>query len=55
MIDIDINESKRIIGGSSISGTFINYLKGILSVFFEIGQAVGGAVRRISSNNLCKF
>ncbi|MBQ8891741.1 MAG: hypothetical protein IJ068_02630 [Bacilli bacterium] len=56
MISIDVNESKRIIGGgSTISGTFLNYLKGVLNVFFEIGQAVGGAIRRISSNSLCGF
>ena len=48
-------EMQQIIGGSTISGPFLNYLKGILNVFFEMGQAVGGAIRRISSNKLCGF
>ena len=52
---LSINEMKQIIGGSTISGQFLNYLKGVLNVFFEMGQAVGGAIRRISSNNLCGF
>ncbi len=57
MNKLDINESKKIIGGgtSNISGPFVSAFRGIFSTFFEIGQAVGGAIRRITSNNLCKF
>ena len=57
MINLEINETKRIIGGASsgITGAFLSSLKGIFGVFFEIGQAFGGAIRRISSSNLCNF
>ena len=56
MKELEINEEKNIIGGgSSFSGTVFNAFKGVVMTFFEIGQAVGGALRRISTNYLCKF
>ena len=56
MEKVEINEMKKIIGGgSSFSGPIFNAFKGVVMTFFEIGQAVGGAIRRISTNNLCKF
>ena len=56
MKKLQINEEKNIIGGgSSFSGPIFNAFKGVVMTFFEIGQAVGGAIRRISTNNLCKF
>jgi len=56
MRNLNNEEAKKIIGGATnITGTLINAFKGIVSTFFEIGQAVGGAIRRISSNNLCNF
>ncbi len=48
-------ESQKIIGGASITGAILSSIKGCISVVFEIGQAVGGAIRRISTGNLCKF
>ena len=48
-------ETKFIIGGADIKGAVISAFKGIFTVFFEMGQAVGGAVRRIFSNKLCEL
>ena len=56
MMKVEINEAKRIIGGANgITGAILSGFKGIFSIFFEMGQAFGGAIRRISSNNLCQF
>jgi len=57
MNKLEINETKSIIGGgtSNFTGPVVNAFRGIFSTFFEIGQAVGGAIRRITTNNLCKF
>ena len=42
-------------GGISITGAMIEAISGVIQVVFGIGQALGGAIRRISSNKLCKF
>lgn len=55
MKNLEIVEMKKIIGGGSLTSAMISALKGFTSVFFEIGQAVGGAIRRISANKLCSF
>lgn len=42
-------------GGISISGTLINsFVRGV-NVILELGRSVGTAIRRIGSNNVCKF
>lgn len=46
---------KIIGGGVSMSGAIVSAIKGYINAVFAIGQAVGGAIRRISSGNLCKF
>ena len=48
-------ECKKIIGGGTITGSFLSAFKGIGTLIFEVGQAVGGAIRRITSNKLCSF
>lgn len=56
MKEINIENTKIIIGGGlNLTGTLLNAFKGLASTIFEIGQAVGGAIRRIGSGNLCKF
>lgn len=56
MKELSTIESKEIIGGgTSLTGAFLSSMKGCISIIFEIGQAVGGAIRRITSGNLCKF
>ena len=56
MRNLKVDETKKIIGGAfNLTGTLVNAFKGVVMVFFEIGQTVGGAIRRISSNHLCGF
>ena len=56
MKELSLNECKKIIGGgTSISGTLINAFKSCVNVFFEMGQYIGGAIRRITSNHLCEM
>ena len=55
METLNIVETKSIIGGSSISGAFLTAIRGCISSVFEIGQTLGGAIRRISTGNLCRF
>lgn len=55
METINILETKEIIGGGSISGAVLSAIKGCISTVFEIGQTLGGALRRISTGNLCRF
>ena len=55
MKKLTIEEAKSIYGGGSLSGAIVSALKGYIMNVFNIGQAVGGAVRRIATGNLCRF
>ena len=56
MNKLELEEMKNIVGGGlSVSGAFLSSIKGCISVVFEVGQAVGGAIRRIASGRLCSF
>ena len=55
MRELSLNKEKMIIGGGNLSGAIVSALKGYIMNIFNIGQAVGGAVRRIATRNLCKF
>lgn len=56
MKELSIKETKAIVGGGySVSGAFLSSIKGCISVVFEIGQTVGGAIRRIATGRLCGF
>ena len=56
MKELTYNEKKYYIGGGvNLTGTLVNALKGYLGAVLSIGQTVGGAIRRIASNNLCRF
>ena len=33
----------------------LSALKGFITPIFEVGQALGGAIRRISSGKICQF
>jgi len=56
MQELESDVMKNMIGGGiSFSGAVLSAIRGFISPIFEIGQAVGGAIRRISSGNLCKF
>ena len=56
MINLKNIETKKIVGGGlSITGTLLNAIRSGINAIFEVGQALGGAVRRISTGNVCKF
>lgn len=56
MKNIELENTKIIVGGGlNLTGTILNAFKGLANSIFEIGQAVGGAFRRIKTGNLCKF
>ncbi len=54
-MELTNKELKEIIGGASLTGAFLSSIKGCISVVFNLGQAVGGAIRRIATGNLCSF
>ena len=56
MKELSIVEAKEIVGGgTSLTGAFLSSIKGCINIIFEMGQAVGGAIRRLSTGNLCRF
>ena len=56
MKELKIEECNNIIGGGiNFTGTIVNAIKSSVNIFFQIGQAVGGSLRRITSHNLCNF
>ena len=56
MKELKYYEAKEIIGGgTSFTGAVLSAIRGCINAVFEIGQAVGGAIRRISTGNLCRF
>lgn len=56
MEEIKLENTKMIIGGGvGFTGAVISAIKGYINTVFEMGQMFGGAIRRISRGNLCKF
>ena len=55
MEDIEINEYMMIDGGLSISGTLINSFSTGIKIILEVGRSLGSAIRRGTSNKLCKI
>ena len=47
----DINLLK--IEGGSLSATVLNYFSNALKTVYNIGQSLGGAIRRIATRNVC--
>ena len=39
--------------GGSISASILNYLSTTIKTVYDIGQGLGGAIRRIASKNVC--
>lgn len=49
------NEELYDIKGGAISGTLINaFVRGINAIL-DLGRSLGNAIRRISSNKICKL
>lgn len=40
-------------GASGIGTTFLKYLSDAIKTIYGIGQGLGGAIRRIATNNTC--
>ena len=53
MVEISKNKLKHIAGGTSISGTVINAIVGIIKIIEDIGKAFGSSIRRIEDDSLC--
>lgn len=54
MQKINKNKMKQISGGAlSLNGTIINSLIRYVNVFFEIGKALGSAIRRNKAGTIC--
>ena len=54
MKKINNNELDEIIGGAtSLSGSVITALKGIIELLFDAGKNVGSSLRRLGESNLC--
>jgi hypothetical protein len=54
MIKVNKNKMKQISGGAlTLNGTIINSLIRYVNVFFEIGKALGSAIRRNKSGSIC--
>ncbi len=47
----DINLVK--VTGGGLSASFLNYLSTALKTVYNIGQELGGAIRRIATRNIC--
>ena len=46
-------ELLNITGGSDIAGTLLNYLSTAIKTVFDIGQQLGGAIKRIATGKTC--
>lgn len=56
MKKLSYNEARYILGGGSgLTGSLVSALKGYINTILAVGQTVGGAIRRLTTNNLCKF
>ena len=47
----DINLMK--VEGGGISGSVLNYLSTVIKTVYNIGQELGGAIRRIATKTVC--
>lgn len=53
MYKIEEIELENIIGGASISGALITAIYKAISPILDAGRALGSALRRLSTNNMC--
>ena len=47
------NKQEEIIGGQSVTGPIINGIVNLFKAIYNIGRGAGGAIRRISTGNVC--
>ena len=53
MKKLNIEELKKINGGSGITAAMLNALIRTVSTMFAVGQAIGSAIRRAAGGNYC--
>ena len=46
-------ELSKIIGGDGLGATFLNYLSNAIKTIYNIGQELGGSIRRIATGKTC--
>ena len=46
-------ELLQVTGGNDVGATILNYLSTAIKTVFEVGQKLGGAIRRIATGNTC--
>ncbi len=47
--DIELNK----INGGGLGATFLNYLGNVIKTVYDIGQNLGGSIRRIATGRTC--
>lgn len=52
-MELEKQELLQIVGGFTLSGTFINAIYKAASTIMDIGRAFGTSIRRSISGNIC--
>lgn len=50
---LENTEMLKIVGGINISGTLLNSIAKLLSTLFDVGRAIGSAIRMSKSGRRC--
>lgn len=50
-----LEKEELICINGGIAATTINYLSKLITTVFDIGRALGSAIRRIESDNICSL
>lgn len=50
---IQDEELSKINGGEGLGATFLNYLSNAIKTIYNIGQDLGGSIRRIATGKTC--
>lgn len=48
------SELINVVGGANISGTLLNSIAKIISVFLDLGRSVGSAINYAINNKVCR-
>lgn len=52
-MELNKKELLCVVGGISITGTFINAIAKGISAILDLGRSLGTAIRRVSAKNIC--
>ena len=50
---VNDKELYLINGGSDVGSTLLNYLSTAIKTVYDVGQQLGGAIRRIATGKIC--